>query len=156
MEYELSLGPQRCENCQRYVFLIQKVVENIILLLIVQFILLILNIYRAELDGNFDPYYQIDFEEKDSRTLSNRKMKHIVAYSGENSRMYCLCRECSAYLDRYRVSKIEIEFGWCSYVWCLLSNSEIHEAYGNLIWRYIPIMLRPWWLRAGQQRLFFQ
>ena len=99
---------------------------------------------------NCDPYYEIQFEDKHSSMLSKRKYKHVKAYSGQNSRSYCLCRECNMYLDGDRQLNAESEFGWCSYVWYLLSNEEIHEVYGSAIWRYIPMKWRPWWLSAIQ------
>ena len=50
-------------------------------------------LYRTEIDGNSDPYYQIEFEERMSDTLAKRKCKHVKAYNGEqNRRTYCLCK----------------------------------------------------------------
>ena len=90
--------------------------RNIYLITYALFLFQIL--YRTEIDGNSDPYYQIEFEERMSDTLAKRKCKHVKAYNGEqNRRTYCLCKECNAYLDGDRISKVESEFGWCSYIW---------------------------------------
>ena len=96
VEYELSLGPTRCENCQRYVLLFLSHEKY---LFYRSYVFFDYPVYRMEIDRNIHPYYRIEFVEKYSSTLSTQKFKNVVAYSGQNSRTYCLCRECSNYLD---------------------------------------------------------
>ena len=100
-------------------------------------------------EQNHDNFYRIEFEEKDSATIGKcKKFKTVTASTGQNRCDYCLCSECAIYLDEDSHPKVANEYGWCSFVWYLLSNEDVHEMYGSSIWRFIPQLWRPWWLRV--------
>ena len=53
-----------------------------------------------KIEGNCNPHYEIDSEQKDSGSLAPRKkIKSVVACTGQDRRDYCLCSDCSVYLD---------------------------------------------------------
>ena len=92
------------------------------------------------------PHYEITLCDKDSAFLANRKFRHVKAFTGPNRRMYCLCQDCSQYLDSEVNNTEPFLHGWCSFMWYLLTNENIHNFYKDAMWRIVPIEWRPWWI----------
>jgi hypothetical protein len=84
-------------------------------------------------------YLPIDFIERSSDNVSHRKFKHVKAYGGNNRRMYTFCIECNTYLDSSHNSDKNDKVAWCTnFIWEVLSNEDIHQQYGDEIWRFLP------------------
>jgi hypothetical protein len=106
------------------------------------------NCHRISIESNND-LYSINFIQRSSDSIvRRRKFKHII-YKATNPIMYQLCLECNSYLSPDHNSNVkDDEFVWCSFIWALLSNRDVHEKYGDLIWRFIPMEWRPWWMNS--------
>lgn len=77
-----------------------------------------------------------------------KRFNHIV---DRRNRTLNLCAECKRYLVTDTDSP---SFSWPSYIWYVLTNEEIHHAYGPYIWRFIPIKWRKWWLDSVKNEFF--
>ena len=99
-----------------------------------------------------NPSYQIEyFHIRSDSVVQKRKFKTIQAFTGARHCVYKLCNECKLYLDKAQPNN-SFAVGWCSYIWSLLSNKDIHDKYGCFIWRFIPSEWRLWWLQMVKMR----
>ena len=92
-----------------------------------------------------DSHYVIAFSTVSSYELHRRKFKHVDIITNQNGIEYTLCSNCERYLTIEDDYNKEV-YCWPSFLIHVLENESIHEQYGNLIWRYIPLQYRYWWL----------
>ena len=96
-----------------------------------------------------DSHYVIAFSTVSSYELHRRKFKHVDIITNQNGIEYTLCSNCERYLTIEDDYNKEV-YCWPSFLIHVLENESIHEQYGNLIWRYIPLQYRYWWLEYLQ------
>ena len=87
----------------------------------------------------------------DSADIAQRKFKFISAFTGRNRRMYCLCAQCCNYLNDENDESTYYANGWCSFIWYILCNEDIHSQYGESIWKFIPSTWRSWWISSARR-----
>jgi hypothetical protein len=65
----------------------------------------------------------------------------------ENARDILLCFECAQHLihDDTKIANMA-KYSWPGFIWSVLSKQQLHEQYGNLIWKLLPREWRHWWL----------
>ena len=96
--------------------------------------------------------YRIQLQQILSNTLSHKKFKSIKSIQGNTRSTFHLCQDCVKYLgpseEQLTGSGRELrdkEVMWCSFMWYMLSNPDIHKCYGDSIWSYVLKEWRPWW-----------
>lgn len=115
------------------------------------------NCHRDDHDYNTNnEVYKLHLIQQDKDNIKGRKkFKDADSFANSNKETYILCKECNKYLTLTAkeindsaniVNAASIE--WCSFIWSILSNEKIHEKYGALIWRFIPLNWRPWWINS--------
>ena len=58
-----------------------------------------------------------------------------------------LCKECSNHLTKEdKETYNNVSNVWPAFMWSLLSNLKVQEAYGRRIWTFIPELWRYWWI----------
>ena len=66
-----------------------------------------------------------------------------------------LCDECAHYLvsNHAPIAKDarNYKYTWPSFFWSLLSNENVHHAYGSQAWNLIPFEMRHWWIDAVKE-----
>ena len=79
------------------------------------------------------------------------KFKHADITTNKDGIEHTLCSNCEQSLTIKDDYNKEV---YCSpsFLICVLENESIHKQYVNLIWRYIPLQFRYWWMEYLQVR----
>ena len=94
------------------------------------------NCYREQQDQNTDNHlYNIQFIQQNKNNIkSHKKFKDTASFTDNTKETYLLCKECNEYLT---LSCGEIDddasVTWCSFIWTILKDENIHKNYGVLI-----------------------
>ena len=106
-------------------------------------------------EGN--EFYHLSFIEQDeANILGRKKFKDPTAFSDLSRESFKLCLECNQYLTQTADEIVnEASVTWCSYIWTVLKDEFIHEKYGEMIWRFIPVEWRPWWIDVLKEKFPF-
>ena len=96
-----------------------------------------------------DSFYDVQFHIRSSDNIVRKRTFKHVRYNQSNPVDYTFCTECNSYLSPdHNVDTNHDTIVWCSFIWSLLANVDIHKEYGKQIWRYIPFEWRLWWMRS--------
>ena len=79
-----------------------------------------------------------------------RRFKFIASTRNEeNADDVLLCHECALHLTvEDKKDSVLCKNAWPGFFWSVLSNVELHEEYGQAIWKFVPKQWRYWWLAA--------
>eukprot|EP00957_Ditylum_brightwellii_P207301 15352368-Ditylum_brightwellii.AAC.1 len=104
--------------------------------------------YLTEIFGN-NSMYRLKFSIVLSANIQKyRKYKHIDLEPNIMTDI-ALCSECKCHLTCTNVKDSKhFHTTWTAFIWRILNDMKVQNAYGNLIWCYIPNLWRHWWLEA--------
>ena len=94
------------------------------------------NCYREQQDQNIDnDLYNLQLIQQNKNNIKIRKkFKDTASFTDHPKEIYLLCKECNEYLT---LSSDEIDddasVTWCSFIWTILTDENIHIKYGVLI-----------------------
>ena len=102
-----------------------------------------------------DETYTITFFDHTSDEIRCATRFRVVRKrSGRRKKTYKLCKECSHFLvrekDKTKASKNK--FTWPSFVWTVLNNEKVKNAYGNKVWQFLPWQWRYWWIDTIKEK----
>ena len=95
-----------------------------------------------------NPKYNLVFERHPRNTMRRKKLRFAKGSRNDTTNV-TLCLECSKYLEVTGdiINHTDVnKFAWPSFIWNLLSNTEVRHVYGERLWRFIPRIWRYWWL----------
>ena len=106
--------------------------------------------------GNNELPYVITFCQHSVQEIKRqRKFKNIDASVLEESdELISLCVECSNHVTNDNESIFnDVVNVWPAFIWSLLNNVNVQNAYGKHIWKFVPELWRYWWIDECKKRI---
>ena len=72
-----------------------------------------------------------------------------------NQETFTSFHKCNVYLTSYTgtIGYIKERVVWCSFIWFISKDNDVHQNHGESIWRFIPTQWRPWWIGILRYKL---
>jgi hypothetical protein len=100
------------------------------------------------LRDNFEGIYEIHFTSHPSDTIRLRRKFKMMTIGRDRICQCTLCTECKNHLTvSNNKEALKSENTWPSFIWMLLSSTNIHNMYGRSVWKFIPTPWRYWWVQ---------
>ena len=112
-------------------------------------------IEKCESGNNELPYVITFCQHYLQEIRRQRKFKNIdVSVIEESDEPIFLCVECSKHLTNDNESIYnDVVNVWPAFIWSLLNNVNVQNAYGKHIWKFVPELWRYWWIDECKKRI---